>query len=270
MARRTSWLLGALSCLAVGYAAQQVKVNYRDQNFTLQNFDVFNATLEPDRVNFSGSGRPLSVITPEMTLSGAKAEGVAVRGANRQYFIQSTTVSGGAKAEMTSPNGPTRIQSDVLRYTGTPTEGRIEFPGSIEINSVSNTTTGPTTTAGTLRITGASGFSTIVLGAANGGMRLGELAGPVTIQVHSERRGAATEISDLDARGDSLRYDLTTSPATVTLTGNVTMNGKGPAVSGEVLADTMTVSLDPDMKPIRVDVTGSPAKTTLRQEKPGR
>lgn len=274
MARRWTWPVGTVFCLALGYAAQQAKVNFKDQDFSLENFDQFSATLESQGIGFNGAGNPLRITSSSsgLTMTAKKAEGKAVRGTGSQLFLQAATLSGGADLNLSSAtSGTMRLQSETLNYTGTATKARAEFPRPLTLDSLATGTTDKNAPfSRTVRISGSKGFVTLALQpAANANaLRTGELEGPVTITLHNELKGPAPETSDVEATGDALRFDLTTTPATLTLTGNVAMTGKGGTVSGNVTADTLVVTLDANLQPTKVDVTGSPARTRLHQEPP--
>jgi hypothetical protein len=284
--------------VAVICLAAQVKINYHDQDFTLSGFDTFNATLEDQGIAFNGSGKPLTIQMDASgtTIKGATADGDAQRGPARAYFLKNSTVSGGANLTMsgamaqkfaldhpgaklsTAPTETTdtQIQSETLKYAGTPTDGRVDFPTAVTIDTKSNgsAVSGKVnkTFARTLHLTGSNGFITLAMNSAgNNALRSGEIAGPVTFSGQSETTiagGTGPDITTFDGKADSLKFDFTKEPRTITMTGNVTMTSKGSAAAGDISADTVIVTVDANLKPLKVDITGSPAKTTLHQEPP--
>ena len=289
-----------LALLALAVAAQ-VRVNYHDQDFTLQNFDTFSATLENHGIAFQGTGKPLRIATKAsgLTVTGAQANGSAQRGPTQAYFLKDLTVTGntilnldtaaahqyaidqatatGAPKPPASPdNQTTKVTTDTLHFTGDAANGRADFPSAVVIDSQSAGTrvSSQSTTDFTriLHLTGSSGFLTLAVAPTNGKnpLKTGELKGPVTFSIHNEDKTANSpaEVTTIDGKADSLKFDLVTQPGTITLSGNVTMNGKGPTATGDINADNVVVTLDANMQPTKVEITGSPATTRLHQEPP--
>ena len=283
-------------CMAI-IAAAQVRINYHDQDFTLSGFDNFSATLENEGIGFKGTGNPLKIKIQSSgtTISGANAEGNAQRGPTRAYYLQNATITGnadltidgaqaqkfaadqakaaGKTASMPPETTTTDIKSDTLKYSGTVNDGRVDFPGPVTIDSDSKgQSTGKnnatTSFQRTLHVTGSSGFVTMALNVpGNNALKTGEIAGPVTYSGKSDTTSSGqTQTTTFEGKADNLKFDFTATPKTMTLTGNVTLTAKGAAASGDIAADTVVVTLDANLKPTKIDITGSPAKTTLHQE----
>ncbi len=300
VSRRPIATAATLACLVLAVAAQ-VHVNYHDQDFTLQNFETFSATLENQGIAFQGSGKPLNIESKAsgLTITGAQANGSAQRGPTQAYFLKDLTVTGNAilnldtaaahqyaiaqaaaagtpKPPASPDNTATKLTTETLHFTGDAANGRADFPNAVVIDSQSSGTrvSAQSTTDFTriLHLTGSSGFITLAVAPANGKnpLKTGELKGPVTFSIHNEDKTAkaAAEVTTIDGKADSLKFDLATQPGTITLSGNVTMNGKGPTATGDINADNVVVTLDANMQPTKVEVTGSPATTRLHQEPP--
>jgi len=298
--RRSIATAATLACLAIAVAAQ-VRVNYHDQDFTLQNFDTFSATLENQGTDFQGAGKPLNIQSKAsgLTVTGAQANGSAQRGPTQAYFLKDLTVTGNAilnqdtaaahqyavdqataagtpKPPASPDNTTTKLSTESLHFTGDAANGRADFQSAVVVDSQSAGTrvSSQSTTDFTriIHLTGSSGFITLAVAPANGKnpLKTGELKGPVTFSIHNEDKTAKSpvQVTTIDGKADSLKFDLATQPGTITLTGNVTMNGKGPAATGEINADNVVVTLDANMQPTKVEVTGAPATTRLHQEPP--
>ena len=296
--RQAALCLGA-TCFAFAIY-HQVRINYHDQDFTLSNFDTFNATLENQGIAFKGDGKPLHIDMQSSgtTITGLNADGNALRGSTGAYFLQNSTVTGSANLTLngatvqqwalahpkpgakpgTAPNETTitQIQSNVLKYAGTEKDGRVDFPGSVIIDSTSDgSTTGKnkvvTNNHRTLHVTGSSGFTTVGLSnTGNNALETGHLAGPVNFNGESDSTAAGTQAqtTTYEGKADSMDFDFTKDPRTLTLTGNVSISSKGTGATGDISADTVVMTLDANLKPTKVDITGSPAKTTIHQEPP--
>ncbi|MEA2553444.1 MAG: hypothetical protein QOJ65_1620 [Fimbriimonadaceae bacterium] len=276
MIRRSPWLWSLPAVVALGFAAQ-ARINYRDQDFTLRDFDNFSATLESDGITFKGTGNPLGIESKAsgLVITAKSADGKAVRSPDKSYFLQDVVLNGDVHLQMSQlGNGTatvTLVDSDALHYTGSASQGRIDSATPLTINSSSTGTGIVPTFSRTIIAHGSRGFATFAIGNAPGNpMRTGEMAGPVTFSLHlsNTRAGGVAEVTDLEGKADQLTFDFATDPKTVTLTGNVTVTGKGPTASGDIAAENVVVTLDAQLQPIKVDVTGSPAKTRLRQEPP--
>jgi len=278
-------------------AFAQIVVNYHDQDFTLSGFKSFDATLENGGVAFKGAGAPVRI---EMKSSGTvvvgtNADGTTQKDGSGNYFLKEATISGNASLSVDSqlayeyasqrrdstqkPDGisKTQVQSELFKYTGTSSDGRMEFPGAVTIDSQSNgvaTNKDNTKTdyARVLHLTGASGFVTLLVNAAPGAspLKTGELSGPVTYSGKSDATpaGGVLQSTTFDGKADHLKFDFTREPRTITMNGNVTLTSKGPAASGDISADNVIVTVDENLKPIKIDIAGSPAKTTMHQEPP--
>jgi hypothetical protein len=277
----------ALIVAAFAFAAQ-VRINYQDQDFTLKGFDTFSATLEDRSIGFEGRGKPLSIeiLSSGTLLSGTDATGRAVKDAGGAYFLQTVSVNGDAvlsvdtqlayeyvSRNMESSKRPdvvtkTELRSSALKYSGTAADGRTDFPAALIID----TTSFSAAASRALHLTGTSGFITMSLkSAGSNALRTGEIVGPVTYSGKSDALsapGGPPQTTTFQGKADNLKFDFTTEPRTLTLTGNVTLDAKGTAATGEISADTVVVTLDANLKPVKIDIAGSPAKTTMRQESP--
>ena len=280
--------IGTCALFAACLAAQ-VRVNYHNENFTLSDFDHFSATFETSGVAFDGDGNPLKIefAASGTTITGNKAEGHAIRQANAGYYLQDSTITGSATLVMNSAAAQktaktpstettnTKIQSEVLKYSGTATDGRIEFPGAVVIDSSSSGTSQSkdnktTQFARTLHLTGAKGFVTVLMnGTGNNALQTGEMDGPIVYSGKSENTSEGkTDTTTFDGKADHMQMDFTKEPRTLTLTGHVTLHSQGTVAAGDISADTVVVTVDANLKPIKVDITGSPAQTVYHKEPP--
>ena len=285
------WVSFGLVAICV---AAQVKINYHDQDFTLSGFDHFSATLEDKGIAFNGDGNPVSIQIESSgtTLTGNNAEGNAQRGDNGAYFLQNSTITGnahlfidGAAAQayakqhgsktVSNEVTTTDIMSATLKYCGTATDGRVDFPDQVSILTTSKgQTLGKDKRAidfdRKLHLTGSSGFVTMTLnGNGNNALQTGQINGPVVYSGMADTKNADShEENTFDGKADNLTFDFSKEPRTLTLAGHVTLNSKGTGATGDIVADTVVVTLDANLKPTKVDITGSPAKTTLHQEPP--
>lgn len=261
MLKRSSWILGVVGSAAL-CAAYQVRVNYRDQDFTLSGFDGFSATLEANAVSFEGSGAPLRIEASSrgITATGKKAVGTAQRAADRSYFLKELKLSGSGHVALDGRSGVmepgasiTDVVSESFHFTGSADAGRLEFDQAVTIDSKS--------TANTIHLTGSKGFLTMLLGGQKKtSLQTGELAGPVEFTLTKAASGKEPG-THIQGSGDKLSFNFITEPATVTLEGNVKANGTSAVFTGDLSADSMVVSLDAQMQPTKIEVKGSPAKT---------
>src|SRR5689334_2088328 len=99
--RHISSALPVVFCATLCLAAQ-VRINYEAEDFVLSGFDKFSATLEDQGIGFSGDGKPIKIELKSSgtTITGASAEGTAVRGDNRAYFLKNATITGNANLVM--------------------------------------------------------------------------------------------------------------------------------------------------------------------------
>jgi lipopolysaccharide export system protein LptA len=101
-------------------------------------------------------------------------------------------------------------------------------------------------------------------------IQTGTISGPVQVQIDRTETatGKAPERTLLNGEADQVELDLKPQ-RTITLTGNVKVRGESGLYLGTSEGDTVVIFLDESLKPIRVRVTGSPTKSTLRDKSAG-
>lgn len=145
--------------------------------------------------------------------------------------LDRAVAGGGMRAVKTTSTGTTEITGRSATYSGGTQASSIKVSGSVTIRS----TTGSRVTV----VTGSSGTAELTAGktATGSGLRRASLAGPVKVEARQDNG------SSLVATGS--RLDLDNVAHTITLTGNVSVTGKGPSALGELRgADRATLLLN--------------------------
>jgi lipopolysaccharide export system protein LptA len=163
------------------------------------------------------------------------------------------------------------IASAQFEYSGSATQGTLTLPQPFTMESKAVGKSGDKSFDQTMTAEGSQ--ATIQLDPASAGkvpFQTGKISGPVKLKIlRSETAGTQPPtLSELNGSADMVEFDLTTS-RTITLKGNVKVSGSSGLYQGTSEGDTVVVSLDENMKPIKIRITGDPTKSTLRERKPG-
>jgi hypothetical protein len=290
------WLVAALFL-----AGAQGRTLYEDPTRSIR---IYGYTTAEGGTNANGdfefqmSGNPATVESrlQGMTLQGSKASGVVApaRSEKEPAFIKSLTVDGPAVLTLDSammyqaqretaalfktkaPDAPTstdtaKLTTDRFIYSGTGTKGVFTIPDPFQIEARSEGQTPSLQYQQSMTATGSkatinldpAALSTIPI-------QTGTISGPVKVQIDRTETatGKAPERTLLNGEADQVELDLK-SQRTITLTGNVKVRGESGLYLGTSEGDTVVIFLDESLKPIRVRVTGSPTKSTLRDKSAG-
>ena len=99
----------------------------------------------------------------------------------------------------------------------------------------------------------------------------GTITGPVQIDLKSTETDPAKPTptqNTITGVADNLDLDLK-STRTITLRGNVKIEGESAVYRGASEGDIVVVYLDESLKPIRIRITGDPTKSTLKDKSGG-
>jgi hypothetical protein len=264
-----------LLLIAAVAVSQEGAFTTADLSLSLTGFS--RAKVEPAGITFSGEGAALKVDAASLgiRLTSHSMEGKAVK-SHATYFLESALMTGSAVVEASSKvredweikagkrklESPTqslvRITSERLDYHGSATQGELTIPGQGHIHSESHGTG-----ESVLEIDSASGSLTLDPSAttAVGGLRKGELAGPVHLNL---TRTLAGTPSTYTALCDRMNFDFTGKDKAIILTGHVTFTSASTDFSGTAVAQSVTVTVDDQLVPIRYEFLGDPSTTTVK------
>ncbi|HJP84240.1 MAG TPA: hypothetical protein VJ835_12130 [Fimbriimonadaceae bacterium] len=290
------WLVVAI-CLA----GAQGRTLYEDPTRSIRIYGYSSAeggTNANGDFEFQLVGNPATVESrlQGMTLQGSIASGVVApaRSEKEPAFIRSLNVDGPAVLTLDSalmyqaqrdnaarfgtkapeePKGTdtAKLTTDRFVYSGTGSDGIFTIPNAFRIEARSEGQTPSLQYQQTMTATGSkatinldpAAISTIPI-------ETGTISGPV--KVHIDRTetalGKPSEKTIMDGEADQVVLDLKSERA-ITLTGNVKVRGESGLYLGTSEGDTVVIFLDESLKPIRVRVTGSPTKSTLRDKSAG-
>lgn len=178
------------------------------------------------------------------------------------------------------------LQTDRFSYQGDQAQGALTIPTAFTIEFKSNgeeevEIKGATPdlakmakrrNEGLATVSGGSGVIELLPG-AQGMNQLRAIVITGRPKFHITRKesteGIATaQVSVMDGEADEVRITMGEN-RTVTLIGNVTFSGSANTYAGSTEADQAVITLDQNMKPIRIRFTGNPINSRVRENKVG-
>ena len=290
-----------LVVLAVTLAVQG-RTLYEDSARSIRVYNYVQGeggTLENGDFEFRITGRPAAVESrlQGLTVTGPSIEGKLAPAASPQSagFLRELIVSGGTTLTLDSqlrnasltehskrfgtplPANPSSrdmatVRTDRMAYVGDSAKGTFTVPGSFTLEADSSGARGETQFQQKLTANGSSATFELNPQANNViPIKKGTIAGPVTVDIdRTETRPSAPQPERTKIHGvaDAVDLDLEGS-RTVTLRGNVKVQGESTIYQGTSEGDTVVIFLDESLKPIRIRISGEPAKSTLRDKRDG-
>jgi hypothetical protein len=163
------------------------------------------------------------------------------------------------------------IRADRMTFAGTAASGNFAIPSAFTIESVSSGKQGEASFSQTLTASG-SGAAFVVNPNPGGAIPIesGSISGPVKVEISRKETAPGKPESQtlMDGIADRVELNLK-SERTITLIGNVRIHGESGAYVGTSEGDTVVITLDESLKPVRIKITGSPLKSTLRDRSSG-
>lgn len=179
------------------------------------------------------------------------------------------------------------MKTDRFEYNGVANEGAFAFPAPFTIHTDSRgqrlvkgkpaTATQPAVPDvlkeyhAVADVDGISGLMNINPAAKKlGFLQTGSINGPVTmtIKVTEKAPSLPDEVTDLKMLADRIDFDLV-KENTITLTGNVVIEGETNTFVGKSEGDLAVLTVDPaTLKVLKIRITADPTKSTFREKKP--
>lgn len=264
-----AWAIG----LAIGaVAAQGIVFRDRARNLTISGLTSWRITRIDDALSrMQGQGRPLVAVwnSEEMTLRAAKVDGKLRQAKGGRLQLEQADASGGVGLSLASrrdgqPTRTTNLESDSLQYSAS--NDQAVLPGSLTI--VSTVEGG----RGNFRIAGSRATLTLApLGEkAEMPLRAGEIAGPVTLRLETLREPTAEEKAEgrkapvpvvVTGVGDRLVFN--DQARTLTLSGNVAIDGNDGSAFGKVEAQRAVLTLNERREIVDLELSGEPGRATV-------
>jgi len=163
------------------------------------------------------------------------------------------------------------IRADRMLYSGTATTGRFTIPSTFSLEAVSNGKQGEASFSQTLTASGsAAEFAVNPNPEQSIPIESGTISGPVKVEINRKESqpGKPESQTVMNGVADRVELDLKTN-RTVTLIGNVRIHGESGVYVGTSEGDTVVITLDESLKPVRIKITGAPLKSTLRDRSSG-
>lgn len=281
-------------------ALLQGRTLYEDATRSIRVYGYSEAeggTLENGDFEFKMTGKPAIV---ESRLEGFKISGLNFAGtigaatADSRSFVRSLDVRSDVVAVLDSqvryqtqqehanrfgtpaPTTPTStdvatIRAERMTYSGTAVSGSFTIPSAFTLEAASNGKQGSGTFRQTLTASG-SGTTLVVNPDSRGAIPIesGSITGPVKVDIDRKEIEAGKPETQTLMNGVADRVDLDLKTArTITLTGNVRIHGESGVYVGTSEGDTVVITLDESLKPVRIKITGAPLKSTLRDRSSG-
>lgn len=170
-------------------------------------------------------------------------------------FIQ---ISGGATLTQEQNGESTGLTCSSLKLRNGTTEATVDLDGRTTI-----TRKDPKGNR-FIQITGSSGEASLppLSKSEKDPLRSFSLKGPVKLSLTGDSKGKPVRVN---GTAESLRYDATNE--TITLSGNVFMEGNLPTFQGATRADTAMIRLGKDRQVRQIEFKGRPGKSELQEIK---
>lgn len=252
-------LILALVLLPIcAFAQNTSKIVFTDKSgeMVLDNISSISTRLTgQDMIHFRAVGHKLhgSWASLKMSLTAEAIEGDARR-SSTGLMLQGATVSGGVHLTMNRGLQVITADSKSAVVTSSGDKMHVDMDGGVVIDS-RNASAGESVHA-----TGSTGSVTV--SQANG-MGNATLTDPVKVDMTRRLQGGAP--AHLVARSKRLDINREASPATITLTGDVSIQGNDPALAGDLRAGKVIITLDDKGQPVGMDATGEPGVTRIKK-----
>ncbi|MBI1756243.1 MAG: hypothetical protein HYR64_03950 [Fimbriimonas ginsengisoli] len=256
---KSTLFLAFLGATAVAFA--QTRINFSDKsgNMTIRNFTSWSSRMgDKDHMHFKGAGKPLHGTWKEenVEVDCQQMEGDAQR-LEGKFRLTHAVLTGSVKVVQIKGAQTVTSWSDTAVIDREGEVTRIELTGRSRMESQ-----GP----GKGESSSAKGdLGALVVGEQ--GLRTATLTGNVSLQM--KRVGSDGQPLTLDGKCRRLDADLVSSPATLTLSGEVVLTGNNPAMAGDAHADKAVITLDADRQPVGIDLTGEPGQTRYSERGKG-
>lgn len=166
------------------------------------------------------------------------------------------------------------LKTQALTYSGDPLNGTLTLPNEFNIESNASGKVKEVTFTQTTTASGKSGSFTLdpkAKGKVNP-IRRGSIAGPVVITINRTEKSPdkpEPELIKISCSADRVELDLVEA-RTITLTGNVKLDGENGLYSGSSVGMVAVITLDESLKPIKIRITGEPVDSRFKKKDGGR
>jgi hypothetical protein len=284
------WVSVAVLSFAWIAGFQSVQV-YRDRaaSFEVRQFSRMSSStegLQPGSRKIEAEGKPLLA---EWFAQGIKVrthqlEAMVSEVANDRFQMDSATLTGdaqlvldGAKIEPNNPQaiGLTEVNSQTIQVQRIGDGYRVTSPGPLDVKSVGQGTrvvridgqNREVPTRNETYLKGSKAEFTLDSESAAGQnpLRSGTIEGPVEVRLVRTDLNVQALQSTVKVTGNRLEMDLRASQPYLRLSGGLQIEGDDAAFNGVSNADTATIVLNERQAIVRVELSGSPIKTTLKR-----
>jgi hypothetical protein len=260
----------ALAAVAVYGLAQGIVFEDRDRNMVVRQLTSWNVDrVDESTIRFRGAGRPFAGAWRDqgLTMRGQTIRGVAQRNARGAFALTSATVEGSVEAVLTRTRAQetrvTTLTAPRVEYTASATESGATLSGPMSVVSA----VAPTGERFELRGSAARLALTPLGERAAFPIRRATVDGPVNFSLLTTRQvreGPQTVRRPvrIDGRADLAVYD--DAARTLTLRGNVNVEGDDTVIGGRAQADVAVVRLDEARQVAGIDLEGDPGTSVIR------
>lgn len=194
-----------------------------------------------------------------------------------EFAAEQAKAAGSPSPEANPNHSSLTLTTEALSYAGDADGGTVTMGAAFDLDSRSHRATSasvkgspnqraPLTIDDQLTLRGADGTVTFATDARDvNALRTGHVSMPV---VHLVRKavqdGKALPDSIVDASADRMDLDFLSANRTLTLTGNVVVNGSAEVYAGTTKASKAIITFGPDGRITRIEMTGSPTETNVK------
>lgn len=285
-----------------GLKQERPMAEFRTRTGVIRVYDYATMASDPTtgETTVTGAAGPMTMVDTGngLTLRGLRMSLVIQTLADNTRLLRRANLGSQAQATLDSelafntalaitPGTPkpdvftkTVVDSDVMTYVAGETAGVLTLMSASQI--VTDSKGYAVATKGTQIIRTPFTQHVVVVGKSaqidlvsngrtpNPSIKTAHLSGPVefTLDRTESPVGGQVSLTKVKGIGDNLDADLGAEAPSITLSGNVKVDGSGPGLGGRVEGSKAVVFLDADLKPSRYEFVGKPATTTVQMAEP--
>lgn len=193
-------------------------------------------------------------------------------------------ISQAERLKIAPPEKPTSTETTTLRtnslvYSGIATEGNLLVSSPFTVNSDSNGKVNETTFTQKLTASGTSAKFSLdpkakatENGKKTSPIRTGTILGPVKVNIDRTETTPGEPLPvriNITCSADKVDLNLV-GDRTITFTGNVKLDGNNGLYTGSSTGAMAVITLDENMKPIKIRITGEPVDSRFKKTGGGR
>ncbi len=259
------------------------KIAFRDKagNMTIRNYTGWSLdVVDANTIAFRGTGKPLmgSWTAQKLNMRANSANGTATKNSKGVFELAVATFEGNVALDLKRQSAASETEMQEIhvqagRATYTESEQKVVASGGVSVKStdepakLTTTMSGPSATIFLSKLD-AKGSSGVKSADVTGGVKFSR-TGVRKVGDGGPSGTRKIELRSYKIQGRANRLEFRDAERTITLIGDVQLNGNDVVLDGEVEANRAVIRLNASGDVVGIDLEGDPGKTTLRDGKLG-